>query len=115
MLTNRLRNVLFALFSLLLFSCGAKKAPERLTVIAPEDFAGKIKITTCDLQAKSDYVLLDVSGKGSTSVCAATPDFTFRVIRGSSTVEIPATASKTADDIVVSLTATVGPHDRAHR
>jgi hypothetical protein len=115
MLTNHLRNTLFALFSLLLFSCGAKKAPERLTVIAPEDFAGKIKIATCDLQAKSDYVLLDAYGKGSTSVCAATPDFTLRVVRGRSTVEVPAAASKTGDDIVVSLTATAGPRDKAHR
>jgi hypothetical protein len=113
MQTNRFRNTVFALFSLFLFSCGAKKAPERLTVIAPEDFAGKIKITTCDMDAKSDYILLDASGKGSTSVCAATPDFTFRVVRGSSTVEVPATASKTGDDIVVSLTATVGPRDTA--
>jgi hypothetical protein len=115
MQSHNLRNTVFAIFSLLLFSCGAKKAPERLTVIAPEDFAGKIKITTCDLKAKSDYVLLDVSGKGSTAVCAATPEFMLRVIRGSSSVEVPATASKTGDDIVVSVTATVGPRDAAHK
>jgi hypothetical protein len=59
---HQLRNTVFAIFSLLLFSCGAKKAPERLTVIAPEDFAGKIKIGTCVPNAKSDYVLLDAAG-----------------------------------------------------
>jgi hypothetical protein len=35
--------------------------------------------------------------------------------RGSSTVEVPATASKTGDDIVVSVTATVGPRDTAQK
>jgi hypothetical protein len=115
MQNHHLRNTLFALVSLLLFSCGAKKAPERLTVIAPQDFVGKIKIETCVVDAKADYVLLDASGKGSTNICAATPDLTLRVVRGSSTVEIPATASKTGDDIVVSLTATVGPRDTAHK
>ena len=85
MRTLHSRNTLFAVFSLFLFSCGAKKAPERLTVIAPQDFTGKIKITMCDLDAKSDYILLDASGKGRTSVCAATPDFTLRVVSGSTT------------------------------
>jgi hypothetical protein len=109
-------NTSLVLFSLFLFSCGAKKAPERLTVIAPEDFAGKIKVTTCTVDAKAaDYVLLDASGRGSTFVCAATPDFTFRVVRGNSSVEVPAAVSKTGDDIVVSLTATVGARDAAHK
>jgi hypothetical protein len=115
MRATQLRNTLLALFSLSLFSCGAKKAPERLTVIAPEDFVGKIKIITCDAHAKSDYVLLDASGKGSTAVCAATPDFALRVVRGGSSVEVPASAAKTGDDIVVSITATVGPRDAAHK
>jgi hypothetical protein len=115
MRATQLRNTLLALFSLFLFSCGAKKAPERLTVIAPEDFVGKIKIITCDANAKSDFVLLDASGKGRTAVCAATPDFTLRVVRGSATVDVQATAAKTGDDIVVSITATVGPRDTAHK
>lgn len=113
MRATQLRNTLLALFSLFLFSCGAKKAPERLTVVAPEDFVGKIKIITCDATAKSDYVLLDASGNGRTAVCAATPDFTLRVVRGSSSVEVPASTAKTGDDIVVSITASVGPRNTA--
>ena len=115
MCLTHFKSMTLLLPSLTLFSCAAKKAPERLTVIASEDFVGKIKITTCDLEAKPDYILLDASGKGHTSMCAATPDFKFRVVRGNSTVEVPATASKTGDDIVVSITVTVGSGDPRHK
>jgi hypothetical protein len=51
----------------------------------------------------------------STSVCAASPDFTLRVVRGSAIVEVPATAAKTGGDIVVSITATVESPNPQHK
>jgi hypothetical protein len=51
--------LLLALLSIFLFSCAAKKAPERLTVIAPGSFSGTISITACDAKALQDRIVLD--------------------------------------------------------
>ncbi len=79
---------------MLLFSCGAKKAPERLTVIAAENFSGEIRIVTCDGKAPADNIVIDNAGNGRTSVCSSSPDLTLRVMRGKQSVEVPAVAAK---------------------
>jgi len=109
MRTARLVNTVVALVSLFLFSCGARKAPERLTVIAPENFSGQIRIITCDPKAPSDSIAIDADGHGRTSLCSSSPDLTLRVVRGKSIEEIPAVSAKTGDDFVVSITAVVKP------
>jgi hypothetical protein len=110
MRTARLVNTVVALVSLFLFSCGARKTPECLTVIASEDFSGEIRIITCDPQAASDSVAIDGHGHGRTSLCSSSPDLVLRVVRGQSVDEIPAVTAKTGDDFVVSITAIVKPH-----
>jgi len=111
MRTARLVNTVVALASLFLFSCGARKAAERLTVIAPENFSGEIRIITCDPKASSDRVAIDADGHGRTSLCSSSPDLTLRVVRGKSVDEIPAVTAKTGDDFVVSITAAVRPQN----
>jgi hypothetical protein len=111
----RLRNTCFALCSLFLFSCAAKKAPERLTVVAPEDFSGVIKITTCDNHAVSDNILLDSSGRGRTSICSSSADLTLRLVRGQQSVDVPAITSRSGDGFVVNISAKVEPLPPAHR
>jgi hypothetical protein len=107
MRASHLRNTLLAVFSLFLFSCAAKRAPERITVIAPETFTGKIKITACEPQAPPDNIVIDLSGNGKTSVCSASPDLKLLVIRGEQSIEVPAKVAKTGDDFVVSITGEV--------
>ena len=109
MRTARLINTVVALASLLLFSCGARKAAERLTVIAPENFSGEIRIITCDPKAPSDSIAIDADGHGRTSLCSSSPDLTLRLVRGKSVDEIRAVTAKTGDDFVVSITAVVRP------
>ncbi len=109
MRTTRLVNTAVALVSLFLFSCGARKAPERLTVIASENFSGEIRIVTCDPKAASDSIAIDANGHGRTSLCSSSPDLTLRVVRGKSVDEIPAVTAKTGDDFVVSITAVIKP------
>jgi hypothetical protein len=111
MRTARLVNTVVALVSLFLFSCGARKAAERLTVIAPENFSGEIRIITCDPKAPSDSIAIDALGHGRTSLCSSSPDLTLRVVRGKSIDEIPAVTAKTGDDFVVSITAVVKPQN----
>ena len=99
--------MVLALFSFFLFSCAAKKAPERITVIAPENFAGTIHITACNRQAAANNIPIDASGNGTTSVCSASPDLKLVVVRGTQSTEVPATVGKTGDAIVVAISADV--------
>ncbi|MGA2810435.1 MAG: hypothetical protein ABSG16_03470 [Candidatus Acidiferrum sp.] len=98
---------LLAALSLFLFSCAAKQAPEQITVVTPEAFTGKIKIMACVPSAPADRVIVDASGKGQTSICAASPDLKVVVLRGQQTIEVPARVTKTGDDFVVSISAEV--------
>jgi len=105
MLRSRVCNTLLALASIFLFSCAAKKAPERITVIVPPDFYGTIRLTGCDAQARPDGIVVDSAGHGSTSICSASPDLKIVVMREGKSLEVPATLSKTGDDLVVSILA----------
>jgi len=104
---SHLRNVCLALLSLSLFSCGAKRAPERITVIAPENFTGRINLAACHPKAPANNIVLDSSGNGKTSVCSASPDLKLVIIRGQQSVEIPAKTSKTGDSFVVMIAGEV--------
>ncbi|MGA2418467.1 MAG: hypothetical protein ABSG69_00160 [Candidatus Acidiferrum sp.] len=105
MLRSRARNTLLALVSIFLFSCAAKKAPEHITVIVPRDFNGTIRLTGCEAQARPDGIVVDARGHGSTSICSASPDLKMVVVREGKSIEVPATVSKTGDDLVVSIEA----------
>ncbi len=94
-------------FSFFLVSCAAKKAAERITVIAPENFTGTISLTACDPQAPSDNISIDASGNGKTSVCSASADLKLVVIRGKQSIELPAKVTKTGDNFVVSISGEV--------
>jgi len=96
-----------AILSVFLFSCAAKKSPERLTIIAPDDFSGSMKLTACVSQAPADNIFIDASGNGSTSVCSASRDLKIVVKRGKLLTEVPARVSKTGDDFVVAISAEV--------
>src|SRR5271155_564568 len=102
-----LRNTLFAIIALFLLSCGAKKAPERITVIAPQTFTGTIKIIACDPHAPADNIVIDGSGEGRTSLCAASPDLKLLVTRGKQSTEVAARIAKTGDDFLVRISAEV--------
>src|SRR5271170_6991566 len=88
---SHLRNTSLALLSIFLFSCAAKKAPERLTVIAPSNFSGTIEITACDAKALPEQITIDGTGHGRTSICSASPDLKIVVIREGRSFEMPAT------------------------
>jgi len=111
---SHLRNTLLALLSIFLFSCAAKKAPERLTVIAPRSFSGTISITACDAKALPDRIVLDGAGHGSTSICSASPDLKVVVVRAGKSIEVPATIGKTGDNYVVSIRAEFNPSAASH-
>ena len=106
---THLRTTCIALLSIFLFSCAAKKAPERLTVIAPANFSGTIEITACDAKSLADRITIDGTGHGRTSICSASPDLKIVVMRGGQSVEVPATIGKTGDNYVVSIRAEFKP------
>jgi hypothetical protein len=112
---SHLRNTFLALLSIFLFSCAAKKAPERLTVIAPANFSGTIAITACDAKALPERITIDGGGHGTTSICSASPDLKIVVIRGGQSVELPATIGKTGDNYVVSIRAEFKPSAAAQQ
>jgi hypothetical protein len=101
------RNRFLAIFSLFLVSCAAKKAPEHITVIAPEGFGGMIKLSACDSKASSDNVIVDTSGHGNTSVCSASPDLKLIAVRGKQSIEVPAKIERTGDNFVIAISAQV--------
>jgi hypothetical protein len=94
-------NIVVALVSLSLFSCGARNGRERLTVIAAENFSGEIRIITFDLGAPPDQIASGYRWPWPLSLCSSFPDLTLRVVRGKS-IEGAVTA-KTGDDFVVSI------------
>jgi hypothetical protein len=102
-----LKNISLILFSILLFSCAAKKAAERITVIAPETFAGTITLTACDSGSSADNIIVDAAGHGKTSVCSASPDLRLIVVRGKQSTEIYAKIAKTGDGFVTSISGEV--------
>src|SRR5262245_51131562 len=55
--------------ALLLFSCGAAKSAQEITVKVPDQFAGVVKISPCDRNANPDPVMTDAKGVGNTSTC----------------------------------------------
>ncbi|HEY2461632.1 MAG TPA: hypothetical protein VGI16_12530 [Candidatus Acidoferrum sp.] len=105
MLPKHLRIGLCLLGSIVMLSCGSKRAPERLTVVAPEDFSGEIVIKACDPAASDDHIALDAAGHGSTSICSATGQLKLVVIRGTQSTELQAYPIKTGDGIVVEVRA----------
>jgi hypothetical protein len=109
MRAQHIRNTILGLLALCLLSCGAKKAAETLTVIAPEQFSGSIRITTCHAGAASDKIVLDDAGQGITSVCSVSPDLMLQVLRGNHRDSVSATLVKTGDGIVSSIKAKIGP------
>lgn len=112
---SHLRNTFLALLSIFLFSCAAKKAPERLTVIAPTNFSGTVEITACDAKALPDRITIDGAGHGRTSICSASPDLKIVVMRGGQSVELPATIGKTGDNYVVRIRAEFKPSATAQQ
>ena len=112
MRTHYIRNTILGLFALFLLSCGAKKAAETLTVIAPENFSGSIKITMCQTGAPSDNTVLDGAGEGITSVCSVSPELALRVLRNSHRDRVAVTLVKTGDGIVTRITVRIGPSQK---
>ena len=109
MRAHYIRNTILGLLTLFLFSCGAKKAAETLTVIAPENFSGRIRITTCHLGAASDNIVIDSAGAGITSVCSVSPDLTLQIVRGNQRDVVGAELVKTGDGFVIGITSRVAP------
>lgn len=103
----KVKTTVLALLSLFLFSCAAKKAPERITVIAPENFKGTVRLVACDREAPADNIVVDASGNGKTSICSASADMKLVVKRGTQSIEVPATVGKTGDKLLVEIRADV--------
>ena len=57
------------LSTLLLFSCGAAKSAQEITLKVPDHFAGVVKISPCDRNAGPPPIAVDTQGMGSTSEC----------------------------------------------
>src|SRR5215467_5546236 len=57
------------LSALLLFSCGAAKSAQEITVQVPDHFAGTLQIAPCNANAAKDHVTVDEKGAGQTSSC----------------------------------------------
>jgi len=57
------------LSALLLFSCGAAKSAQEITVQVPDRFAGMVQIDPCDAKANKDHVVADAKGMAATSSC----------------------------------------------
>src|SRR5215475_13328398 len=57
------------LSALLLFSCGAAKSAQEISVKVPDQFVGALKISPCQREANPEPVVIDRQGTGSTSSC----------------------------------------------
>ena len=99
----------------LLFSCGAKKAAQQLTVVVPENYEGRIRLDACNPRGQDDNIAVDESGIGLTSICAVTDDFRIFVSRGPQKIQISPTVNRTGDNILTSVGGLVPPKAPEHR
>ncbi len=107
MASVRISVVVLLLLSVYMLSCGAKRAPEHLTVIAPRNYSGKISIIACDRTAAADHIRLNPAGDGYTSTCVNSDELTLTVIQGTKATDIPARLTTTGDGIVVKVEAEI--------
>ena len=101
------------LSALLLFSCGAAKSAQEITVKVPDQFAGVLHIAPCDRNGGPEPVITDPQGAASTSACPkGGRQVTLVVLRAGQTYRISpeeVTIRRAGDGVPVSIEATVPP------
>jgi hypothetical protein len=75
--------------TLLLFSCGSRRAPQQLTVQVPDDFTGVLNIRACAEGASLDKLVADPKGIVATSACPHSDEqVTLLIIRAGKTYSL---------------------------
>ena len=113
---NELLILLLPLYAVLLsalqmFSCGAGRSAQEITVKVPDQFAGELQISPCEANGAPDPVIADSQGAAKTSVCPkASQPVTLAVLRGGQTYRIApenVTVRRSGDGLPVSIRARV--------
>jgi hypothetical protein len=107
-LTTLLLATVFA--ASLLFSCGAKRAPQEITVTVPANFSGELTLDPCS-QGASAGITLSAKGTANTAACPeAGETVSLTVIKGGKSYRLSSDDVKierTGDGLAVAIKARV--------
>jgi hypothetical protein len=96
------------LSALLVFSCGAAKSPQEITVRVPDEFSGIVRVTPCD-RTSAERAIASSQGVAATTACPGKNDqVTLVLIRSGQIYRIPpeqVTIRRAGDGLPVSIEA----------